>query len=45
MDAIGKAKGVKLNWSDDFEAVEELGTSDWATWQDQAIDLSIDRKM
>ena len=47
-DAIGKAEGVKLNWSDeDFEPIidsQELRTSDWAAWQDQAIDLSVDRK-
>lgn len=47
-DAIGNAEGVKLNWSDeDFEPIvdsQEVRTSDWATWQDQAFDLSVDRK-
>ena len=48
IDAIRKTEGVKLNWSDeDFGPAvdyQEVGTSSWGTWQDQKIDLAIDRK-
>ena len=44
IDAIRKAEGVKLNWSDeDFGLAvdsQEIGTSNWGTWQDRKKYLS-----